>query len=295
MLCLALICFMYRQQIAKWSTITEGFTWNEHLTQQFLDIQSSQNPGIVFDIEEIQKQASEKELLYFVKNKKWPWSKETTRIYMDALNRNPFVRTNPQLAVYTVQSIYNESAILQLLSWQAKEGQFLLKGVTVHSKNDPRGKIEANQKKVNSRYKKVNEARETQQRAENENEDYELLPSGWGEFAYNSDQMHRSDNDPLYKCAYDREGNLSMTKIRYRGYNNITGVRLKVSKTVPNSELETTIPGFHFIRKNDKKKFTPCNPCEALNETPSYTCPFTIKTSGTFGGTSPVWKYLWGL
>jgi hypothetical protein len=241
--------------------IQEGFSWNEHLTQQFLEIQNTQNPGIVFDPAEIQRQASEQELKYFLKHKKWPWSENTKELYTEALNRNPFVRTSPQTAIDVVQSIYNEQAILQLLSWQAKEGQFLLHGVTV----------EGNKKKKGDK-----------------DDEYELLPNGWGEFAYNSGQINRSDSSPLYKCAYDKEGNLSITKF---SYDFLRGIRLKVPKAIPNSKLESTIPGFQFIRRDAP----PCNPCDALDNPPGYTCPFTIKTKGTFGGTSPIWKYLWGI
>jgi hypothetical protein len=214
----------------------EGFTWNNYLTQQFLEIQQIQNPGIVFDPEEIQKQASQEELKYFVKHKKWPWSKDTKYLYEEALNKNPYVRTSPKDAINTVQSIYNESAILEMLSWQAKEGKFLLDGVYVKNNN--------------------------------------AFPNGWGDFQYNSGQVK---NGTVYKCAYDASGNIGMVKITNNG----------TTTPISDSELETTIPGFHFI--NDE-----CNPCEALNNPANYNCPFTIQTSGTRGGTSAIWKYLWG-
>ena len=254
------MCFLVIWMLWKKFQVREGFSWNTHLTQQFLEIQNTQNPGIVFDPEEIQQQATEKELRYFVKNKKWPWSEKTKQLYTNALNRNPFVRTNPQSAILTVQSIYNEKAILQLLSWQATEGQFLLHGVTVKEKK--------------------------------RKHEYDLFPNGWGDFAYNSRQIHRSDEAPLYKCAYDKHGNLSIAKFRY---DFLRGIRLKVPKAIPNSQLESTIPGFQFLRRN-----SPCNPCDAIKEIPNYTCPFTIQTKETIAehksstSTSAIWKYLWG-
>lgn len=230
----------------------EGFTWNNYLTQQFLEIQQIQNPGIVFDPEEIQKQASQEELKYFVKNKKWPWSTNTKNLYIQALNKNPYVRTSPEDAINTIQSIYNENAILEILSWQTKEGKFLLDGVVTIDNN--------------------------------------VLPNGWGDFQYNSGQMNREKDGTVYKCAHDASGNISMVKVKNLGFNGITGARETETTPISNSDLENTIPGFHFINEDQT-----CNPCEALNNPPNYNCPFTIQTSATRGGTSAVWKYLWGL
>ena len=243
---LVIIYFLFSRST---STKKEGFTWNNNLTQQFLEIQQTQNPGIVFDPEEIQKQASEQELEYFVKNNKWPWSDDTTNLYVQALNNNPYVRTSPEDAVNTIQSIYNENAVLQMLSWQATEGKFLLDGV----------------------YLKDNNA----------------MPNGWGDFQYNSGQMSRGT---VYKCAYDANGNIGMVKVKNTGFNGITSARETETTSISDSDLETTIPGFQFINEGQT-----CNPCEALNNPPNYNCPFTIQTSGTSGGTSAIWKYLWGL
>jgi len=230
----------------------EGFTWNNNLTQQFLQIQQIQNPGIVFDPEQIQKQASQEELEYFVKNKKWPWSDDTKKLYEEALNKNPYVRTSPEDAINTIQSIYNESVVLEMLSWQAKEGKFLLDGVYL-----------------------TNNA---------------AMPNGWGDFQYNSGQMSKEKDGTVYKCAYDASGNISMVKVKNMGFNGITGARETETTAISDADLETTIPGFQFINEGQT-----CNPCEALNNPPNYNCPFTIQTSDTRGGTSAIWKYLWGL
>lgn len=230
----------------------DGFTWNNFLTQQFLEIQQIQNPGIVFDPEEIQKQASQEELKYFIKHKKWPWSANTKHLYVQALDKNPYVRTSPEDAINTMQSIYNESSVLEMLSWQTKEGKFLLDGVHVV--------------------------------------DNTAFPNGWGTFQYNSGQMRREKDGTVYKCAYDASGNIRMVKVKNLGFNGITGARETKITHISDSDLEATIPGFQFINE-----YQTCNPCEALNSPPNYNCPFTIQTSATRGGTSAVWKYLWGL
>ena len=245
---IVVICLYFSQYLNK---TREGFMWNNYLTQQFLEIQHIQNPGIVFDPEQIQKQASQDELKYFIKHKKWPWSKDTKRLYVEALNQNPYVRTDPRDAINTVQSIYNENSILEILSWQAKEGKFLLEGVSVIDNT-------------------------------------ELLPNGWGDFAYNSGQMKRDNT--VYKCAYDNNGNISMVKVKNMGVDGITGIEKTETIPISISDLEDTLPGFQFIDE-------PCNPCDALNNPPNYNCPFKIETSGMIGGkkTTAIWKYLWGI
>ena len=256
----------------------EGFTWDQHLTQQFLDLQSSINPSIVFDPEEIRRQASEKELEYFIKHKKWPWSKNTENLYIEALNRNPYIRTFPDDAISVVRSIYNERAILEILSWQTKEGNFLIKGVHVRSNKEDNNNVKRRVIGNNNNDDDDNNITTTG-----------LLPNGWGEFAYNSGQLKRiGKHDPLFKCAYDKDGNISMSKIYYKGENKITGIRKKIFVPIANEDIESAIPGFEFLQQT-------CNPCEALNKEPNYNCPFTINTAGTVGGISGVWKYLWGI
>ena len=123
---------MYSKNATNNSEIKEGFTWNKSSTDKFLDIQKLINPQVVFDASEIQKQASQEEVDYFNENGQWPWSDKVKELYKESLDNNPYVRTSPEDAINTISTIYNENAILQMISWQAKEGQFLLNGVSVH-------------------------------------------------------------------------------------------------------------------------------------------------------------------
>ena len=52
----------------------EAFELSKQSTKDFLLIQHTINPKIVFDIEEIKKQASQEEMDYFLNNGMWPWS-----------------------------------------------------------------------------------------------------------------------------------------------------------------------------------------------------------------------------
>jgi cytochrome c2 len=197
------------------SKTKEGFTWEQSKIDDFLEIQKSINPDVVFDASEVQKQASQEEVDYFIKNGHWKWSKETDDLYIKSLYNNPYVRTNPQTALETMRTIYNENAILQLLSWQSKEGQFLRNGVSLRG-----GKINK----------------------------YQALPNGWGDYAFDSGQITHTDN--IIKCGTNKnDAKLSLQQILYMGNGGILYEHVKKIIPVDYNNLEKLIPGFKFLKK----------------------------------------------
>ena len=102
----------------RFSHLKEGFTWSEESGRQFIELQNSINPNTVFDLKEIKKQASQEEVDYFLKNSKWPWSKETEDLYNELLNKNTYVRLYPEDAINDSKTRYNQSIITQILSGQ---------------------------------------------------------------------------------------------------------------------------------------------------------------------------------
>lgn len=102
----------------RFSHLKEGFTWSEESGKQFIELQNSINPNMVFDLKEIKKQASQEEVDYFLKNSKWPWSKEVEDLYNELLNKNTYVRLNPEDAINDVKTKYNETIITEILNEQ---------------------------------------------------------------------------------------------------------------------------------------------------------------------------------
>jgi hypothetical protein len=111
------------------SNATEGFTVES--TREFLRLQRTINPNTNFDMKTIGKQASQEEMDYYLKHQMWPWTNELKEMYKGAILSNPHIRLEPGLAINSARVIYNESIMWQILSWQTKEGQFLLNGVIV--------------------------------------------------------------------------------------------------------------------------------------------------------------------
>ena len=234
----------------------EGFTWSPGSTQEFLKIQGTIHPNIRFDTKTIQNQASQEELDYFLRNGKWPWSEKVKELYKTAVRVNPYIRIDPDDAMNEAQTIYNEKIITQILSWQTKEGLFLLNGVVV---KDSAGNKFAD------------------------------LPSGWGDYPYSADII--KERNDVVKCAKDGSGSgsgsgMSLQQIRYTGMDGITGAETTMVAPVNLDTISKLIPGFRFIKGK-------CNPCVALNEEPDYSCPFKLDIIGSPTGVSSIWQYLW--
>ena len=112
--------------------------WSSKLKTDFANFENTHNPNFQFDMNIIQKQASPEEVEYLIKNNKWPWSDSVKAMYKDAIMRNSVISMDPGVAMDVAQTIYNETAVKEMLSWNSKEGAFLLTGVTIgHTKGLP--------------------------------------------------------------------------------------------------------------------------------------------------------------
>jgi len=192
----------------RFSLLKEGFSDPD---KTFLLIQDTINPQKIFDLNMIKKnQATPEEFNYFNKNGIWPWSEKTKKLYLQAINANPYIKVAPDAALLETQSMYNETAILMALSYQTKEGQFLINGVQVPI---PGG----------------NPAEE--------------LPSGFGDFAYKSGLKTDLSNDVI-RCNMD---NYSLERIHYMGKDGVYGAQTSMMTPVEYNELENIVPRFKFV------------------------------------------------
>jgi Ca2+/Na+ antiporter len=113
-------------------------TWSPDLINRFIAFQQIYNPNVIFDMNIIQEQATPEEAEEFLQNGKWTWSDEIKNIYRTTLSQNYTVNLDTGVSLKTAQTIYNQTAISELLSWNSKEGSFLLSGVTIgHTKGIP--------------------------------------------------------------------------------------------------------------------------------------------------------------
>jgi hypothetical protein len=191
----------------------ENFTANSE--RDFLLIQNTINKQKIFDMNVLNSQVTQEELNYFNSNGMWPWSQKVIELYQEALKRNPYVRSEPKEATNYARTIYNEAAILRVLSYQTKEGQFLLNGVLV---KDPSGNK------------------------------MEELPSGFGNFPYEAGLMENRTDD-IIKCNMKNGQNPTLERIRYAGKGGIFGEQKETVTPLDYKDLEKIIPGFTFLNK----------------------------------------------
>lgn len=120
------------------SGITTTHGWSSTLVDEFVKFQKVLNPDVTYDMNIVQKQSTPEEVAYLFKNNKWPWSDKLQSLYKEAIAQNSFLHVDPGISMMDAQQIYNETAMKQLLSYNTKEGTFLLYGATVgHTKDLP--------------------------------------------------------------------------------------------------------------------------------------------------------------
>jgi len=213
---IAAIIFIVIYRFSHLLLVKEGFTWTKKSELDFLRIQNTINRNTIFDVNMIQEtQASQEEVDYFNKNGIWPWSPSIIELYIESVGKNPYIRTLPEAAVNYARTVYNEAAILRILSYQTKEGHFLLTGVQV---KNPGGNRE------------------------------EDLPSGFGEFGYKSELIGNLSDDVI-RCNLKDDNNPHLERIHYTGKGGIFNQQTKKVTPVDYNNLEELIPGFKFLDK----------------------------------------------
>ena len=113
------------------SDVKEGFVWSRDIIKKFNVYQNTVNlNNNQFNMAVVQEQASEDEAKELMKTGYWPWSEDTKKQYIEAVWSNPIIKFQPEAALDYAMKLYNETAAKRLLSWNTKEGQFLLYGGT---------------------------------------------------------------------------------------------------------------------------------------------------------------------
>jgi len=120
-----------------WGLFPEGYpipkttVWPQKVINDFVAFQKVHNPNLRFDLDIIQKQATAEEAQTLLKTGKWPWSPDVVTLYKKSVSQNNIINNEPGASLMIVQSVYNQRAILELLSWNTKEGSFLLNGAII--------------------------------------------------------------------------------------------------------------------------------------------------------------------
>ena len=86
----------------------------------FINVQVSNSPHHIYDLNAIEKYINEDEYNYFMENQRWNWSSDTQQRYKDAINKNNFIRIPWEQSIDHYQKIYSDYAINYILDYQDK-------------------------------------------------------------------------------------------------------------------------------------------------------------------------------
>lgn len=232
----------------------EGFTWSPDVERRFGLFQSTMNPRFFFDLSSIEQQASQPEAEYLLSKGIWPWDKITKNMFVDNVQTNPIVKTNPLATMQYARGIYNNQQAKELLSWTTPEGQLLLSGALI------------------------------------DNPDNHADDAWQNSYGISSGLV--SPNQDIIRCEKVNKDiggidTYSLQRTRNLGNDGITQAHTQVQMDVDYHDLPDLIPGFAF-----SPTVGPCDPCVALQNPPDYSCPFSLHNGPQ--GISQIWKHLWG-
>lgn len=187
----------------------EGFVWSKDTVKNFNEYQDTVNlNNSQFNMRVLQEQATEDEAKELLRTGYWPWSETTKKQYIEGVWQNTMLKFDPDTALDYAMKLYNENAAKKLLSWNTKEGQFLLYGSNV---NNDTGNIIG----IDSDGNGISDAGKLAQKG-------------------------------VIKCSDDPKSVLQKTTINgydlFNGYKNTTTVNID-TKYIPNE-----VPGFTFVK-----------------------------------------------
>jgi len=237
--------------------LIEGFTWSRDTINKFNTYQDTVNLNAnQYNMSVLQEQASEDEAKELLKTGYWPWSKDTKKQYIEGVWQNPIIKFEPGFALDYAMKLYNESAVKKLLSWNTKEGQFLLYGT--HNSDANANKIIGITAGEDGSFK------------------------GTGNGINDDGKISKKS---IYKCSDDSNPVLQKTTVT--GYNLSNGFKNTTTIDLNVNDIPNEVAGFSFVRG-------PCNPCAPLNDVADYSCPFKLNVKGD-DEISDVWKGLWSI
>jgi hypothetical protein len=117
--------------------LIEGFVWSKDTVNKFNKYQETVNLNdSQFNMRVLQEQASEDEAKELLRTGYWPWSEDTKKQYIEGVWQNTMLKFEPEEALDYAMKLYNETAAKRLLSWNTKEGQFLLYGIKLDNRTN---------------------------------------------------------------------------------------------------------------------------------------------------------------
>ena len=189
--------------------LVEGFTWSRNTINKFNVYQDTVNLNAnQFNMSVLQEQASEDEAKELLKTGYWPWSDDTKKQYIEGIWQNPIIKFQPEAALDYAMKLYNETAAKRLLSWNTKEGKFLLYGGTNNGADNIIG----------------------------------IAADGHG-----ITNTGKTSNKNIIKCSGDPDKDPVLQKTTVSGYNLFNGFKDETTVDIASENIPNEMPGFSFV------------------------------------------------
>lgn len=133
---LIIIRLLYINKTKEYFDTNKNNIWYDDNINEFKRRFKLTHPDILVDFEQIKKVSSPQDLDYYLQNGYWPWSDDVKNMYKEYLSNNTFIANFPEDGLNEAMKIYSQGQILQILSMQSKEGQFLLNGIFIGNNKD---------------------------------------------------------------------------------------------------------------------------------------------------------------
>jgi len=238
-------------------------SWSALTCKGFLDLQQQLNPDVKFDLNMLQRQATQDDADFFLKHQHWYWPSSTVHIYNEFVKEQSSIKLDPTSARrQRDQSIYPNQGILLLMATDSKEGRFLIDGVQL----PPKASSSSSPDNVLT---------------DDTTTDNATTPFQYGDYPLPATRT--------LKCMPSSDStNPSSDLVIVTAPN-------KIEKIHDYASLPYIVPGFSFLDPNQ----TPCNPCTDLDDPFGINqpqCRFKIDVGQGDGNVvSDPWRSLWKL
>lgn len=189
--------------------VVEGFVWSKDTVNKFNKYQETVNlNNSQFNMRVLQEQASEDEAKELLRTGYWPWSESTKKQYMEYISQNTMLKIEPEEALDYAMRLYNEIAAKKLVSWNTKEGLFLLYGLNLDNDSGNIIGIDSDGNGITAAGK--------------------IAKKG------------------VIKCSDDPKSVLQKTTIN--GYNLFNGYKNTTTENINIKDIPNKVPGFSFVK-----------------------------------------------
>ena len=132
--------------------------WSDDLRRRFIEYQNTMSRNnYTYNLGVLQQQVTPQEVEEYLKTGYWNWDETLKKLYLDKVQSSTLVNLVPEQSLIYAMKMYNPEAVKQLLSWNYKEGEFLLYGAKDVNKSIVKCSTDDNSYLIDSSNNRIND------------------------------------------------------------------------------------------------------------------------------------------